>query len=125
MSSRGVFIKNGHVTSKEYKTVKKIYDAEVLEGQKYAHSLPDYSLKPNKIYIKETKGEFRELRVYNEEGKAFLEIAYHGEKSLTGSRTSRVLHYHMIDENFRRSKAFLVTSEIYAVYKKYLEVYGL
>lgn len=106
MSSRGARAKNGHVTDSEYKIVKTIGEAKVLEGAGNNHGLPDYAHSPNAIYIKEDhEGNFREMRVYDENGNPLYEIGYHGEKSLTGDRNTKVLHYHLFGENLERSKA--------------------
>jgi len=126
MSSRGAKIKNGHVTTDEYKTKRLVYDAKVLVGKDGNHGLPDYSHSPNRIYIKENSdGSFREMRIYDEEGIMYLEIAYHAEEALTGNRHDKVLHYHLINKELKRSDARKMSSEIYCKYKKYLEVYGL
>ena len=126
MASRGAMAKNGHVTEDEYRTVRTVYDAKVLAGTKHAHGLPDYSHTPNSIYIKENSdGSFREMRVYNEKGRLYLEIAYHGEVHLTGNRNHPILHYHTYDEALKHSAAKRLTKELYEKYKKYLEAYGL
>jgi len=126
MSSRGARIKNGHITTHEYHTADTLYDAKILEGNKGSHGLPDYSHSPNSIYIKQSHdGSFREMRVYDHEHYPILEIAYHGEQSLTGNRHEKILHYHIINRQFARSKAQKITGTIYQQYRKYLEAYGL
>ena len=126
MASRGAVAKNGHVTEDEYQTVKKVYEAKVLLGKHGEHSLPDYSHTPNRIYIKENSdGSFREMRVYNEKRRLYLEIGYHGEYHLTGNRKQPILHYHKYDENLDRTSADYLPKEMYEKYKKYLEAYGL
>ncbi len=126
MSSRGSYTKNGHVTTNEYAESHKVDDASVLVGQNGNHGLPDYSHTPNRIYIKEDHdGSFRELRVYDSTGKYVLEIAYHTETALTGNAHEKVLHYHIISDDFTRSPATLITDELRKKYSKYLARYGL
>jgi len=130
MSSRGTFTKNGHATTDEYRMVRMVYDAKVLVGLDGHHSLPDYSHSPNRTYIKENAdGSFRELRDYDSKGHAILEIGYHGEKSLTGNRHEKVLHYHIIAPNWDRIMGGRISStenaSIYKKYRKYLKEYGL
>jgi len=126
MSSRGAKIRNGHVTTDEYHTVDTLYDAKILEGNQGRHGLPDYSHSPNSIYIKLSyDGNFREMRIYDNEHYPTIEIAYHGEQSLTGNRHEKVLHYHTINRQLERSKAQKMTEAIYRKYRKYLEAYGL
>lgn len=126
MASRGAVAKNGHVTTSTYKVVRQVFDAKVLVGAKHAHGLPDYAHTPNSKYIKENSdGSFREMRIYNGEGRVFLEIAYHCEERLTGNRHEPVLHYHTYDENLARSQAELLPDDMHEKYSKYLEAYGL
>ncbi len=87
MASKGSVAKNGHITTTEYET-EYIYPSgsEVLRGKrKKTHSLPDYSPKSNRAYIKNNSdGSFREMKFYDSKGKLFLEIAYHPEPSVNG-----------------------------------------
>ena len=128
MSSRGAVIKNGHITTDEYKTIKEVEGAKVLVGKNGNHGLPDYSHTPNRKYIKENKdGSFRELRDFDKDRNLILEIGYHGEINLTGNRHVPVLHYHFFDKDLRHLKAqrLMSNSEIYKKYKRILERYGL
>ncbi len=133
MSSRGALIKNGHVTTTEYrlKDGKLVYDAKVLIGTTpQQHGLPDFSHTPNRIYIKENPdGSFREMRIYDENGFPVIEIGYHPEQSLTGNRHEYVLHYHIFKRDLERVMVGRISETenagIYYKYKKYLEVYGL
>ena len=132
MSSRGTFSKNGHVTTDEYSTVSKLYDAKILVGNDNRHSLPDYSHSPNAIYIKQyADGSFREMRIFDEKGFPILEIAYHIEPGLTGNRHEYVLHAHWIEHNKNLDRHMICrispteNSDIYNKYKKYLKEYGL
>ncbi len=130
MSSRGAKIKNGHVTTDEYKSTGYISDpnAIILIGNNGRHGLPDYSHTPNRIYIKLSHDNtLRELRQYDENGHLVLEIAYHSEKSLDKDLTKRILHYHTYDQDFNRSPAIRLTKDnpIYKKYYKYLKELGL
>ena len=126
MAARGAVAKNGHVTTDAYKVIRQVYDAKVLVGTEHAHGLPDYAHTPNSKYIKENAdGSFREMRVYNNEGRLVLEIAYHCEESLTGNRHEPVLHYHTYDEKLTHSKAYPMTEKLKEKYREYLEAYGL
>lgn len=127
MSSRGSVTADGHVPTTEYQTVKEVFDAKVLVGRaKRFHGLPDYSHSPNRIYIKEDhKGNLREMRIYGNDKKPVLEIAYHPEPKLSNGSRESVLHFHFFDEDLGRKPAMKITSEIKEKYKKYLEYYGL
>lgn len=130
MSSRGSKIKNGHVTTTEFKETNMIEDAKVLVGTGNNHGLPDYAHSSNRIYIKENPdGSFRELRKYDADGFPVIEIGYHPEPNLTGNRHDKVLHYHLFDKSLGRHLGGIVSesknAEIYKEFKKYLEVYGL
>lgn len=129
MSSRGAFTKNGHVTTAEYHVDHLVLDAKVLKGNSGAHGLPDYAHSHDSIYVKENyDGTFRELRIYNpKDGRLTIEIAYHPEPRLTGDRHTKVLHYHLYDNNLKHGEATRLTQDdpLYQKYRKYLEVYGL
>lgn len=127
MSSRGALAENGHVTDTEYETIRWVEDAEVLVGTGNNHGLPDFAHSPNSKYIKENPdGSFRELRDYDETGFPVLEIGYHPEPSLNnGSRSQKVLHYHLFGNDLSRSKARRITEDIHEKYSKYLKRYGL
>lgn len=107
-----------------------VLDAKILVGQHHEHSLPDYSHTPNSIYIRgNPDGSFREMRIYGDDGRPILEIAYHMEETLAGNRHTPVLHYHTFTPELKRDLGGIlsdtVNAEIYHRYKKYLEVYGL
>ena len=100
MSSRGTRTIDGHVPDGEYDTVKELFGAKILIGKKNGtHNLPDYSHSPNRIYIREDKyGFIKEMRVYNEEKRLVLEIAYHPEPKISGKQGEPVLHMHTFRE---------------------------
>ncbi len=126
MSSRGTYTKNGHVTTTEYSPSHTVENAVVLVGNNGNHGLPDYSHTPNRIYIKEyPDGNFQAMRIYDDKGKSVLEIANHYEPSIAGNHHIKVLHYHLIGDNFDRSPAIPITDELRKKYKKILGRYGL
>lgn len=135
MSSRGSLVVNGHVTTSEYQinpNAPKVFDAEVLVGRRHAHGLPDYSHTPHRKYIKENSdGTLRAMRIYGDEGQPVLEIGYHPEPCLTGNRTTKVLHYHLLKvvspTLITRTPAAKLgkNSRLYRKYQKYLRRYGL
>ena len=129
MASRGVFSRNGHVTTTEYHVDHPILDAKVLVGNNGAHGLPDYAHSYDSIYIKENPdGSFREMRLYDpKDGRVTIEIAYHAEPNLTSDRHTKVLHYHQYDNQLKHGEAVKLSASdpLYQKYKKYLEVYGL
>ena len=127
MSSRGSYIKNGHVTTEEYYSEKEVHGAKVLVGRtKASHGLPDYSHSPSRIYIKENKdGSFRELRIYDDKGYPVLEVGYHPEPSLTHGSTKSILHMHKFGEGLIRYPADFIDDDTYKTLKGILEAYGL
>lgn len=128
MASRGVVNRLGFVSTSEYETIsnKNFKNASELVGKNGNHSLPDYShSKPNRIYVKTDDRGFRELCVYDEEGKAVLEIGFHREPNVPGGETEGVLHYHLFDENLKHLNAKPMTRGIYEKYKSYLNQWGI
>lgn len=125
MASRGVVNRLGIVTDEEYEYAGNDFeDASELIGIGDNHSLPDYSHTPNRIYVKTGVNGFREMRVYGEDGKLKLEIAFHPERNLDKSGEF-VLHYHEYDDTLERTPAKPITREIYEKYKKYLNHWGI
>ncbi len=129
MSSRGSKAKNGHVTTTEYKATHVFSSgAKILVGQdKQHHSLPDFSHTPNRVYVKYDEGKFREMRIYDSEGKAFLEIAHHPEPKLNhGDREHAIWHFHEISEKLAHEDAQLLSNrpDLIEKYKIYLKEVG-
>jgi hypothetical protein len=124
MSSRGSFAINGHVSVKEYETIRVTENGvKILKGIGKNHTLPDYSNSPNSIYAKLHKsGDLQELRFYDENCNLYFEIGYHRESNLANEKN--VLHYHTI-KNLDRSKAFPMTNNIKEKFKKYLKEFNL
>ena len=105
MSSRGSVIKNGHITTSEYKTNKVTsHGVKILEGYGNNHSLPDYAHTPNSIYakLKKDKKTLHEMRFYDEKGYPIIEIAYHPEPPINNGSKAPVVHFHMLDERLNR-----------------------
>lgn len=121
MGGRGTYA-SGNQVPFTYKTVDKIEDAKVLEGvSKQFHALPEESHSSNKYIKLNQDGSFKQLRVYDENHYAILDIAYHYEGNLKNDSNGKALHYHTYDKNFNRSKAKPLTKELYEKYKKYLK----
>lgn len=126
MASRGVVNRLGFITDVEYKNTGNDFgNASEIIGIGTNHSLPDYSHSgPNRIYVKTDSNGFRAMRVYGDNGKAKLEIAYHPERNLKPNGAN-VLHYHLFDENLVRTRAAFLTDELYEQYRQYLNHWGI
>ena len=80
----------------------------------------------------EEDGSFREMRFYNANHEAVIEIAYHPEPKLSPSgkdRQTPILHYHLLTPslNFKRNDPVLLKKDslYYKMAKKYLTRFGL
>lgn len=128
MGGRGTFA-SGNNVAYNYEMVGKIEGVKVLEGIKGSgkHGLPE-SAHSSAAYIKLDNGVFREMRFYDSDKCLYLEIAYHAEKSITGTQEP-ILHYHTYDKLFSlsktgnggRSKAKPLTLDMIEKYKKYFK----
>lgn len=127
LSSRKSVTEDGHVPDDEFDTVKDLFGAKVLVGKKKGiHNLPDFSHSPNRIYIREDRfGNFREMRIYDEKKRPVLEIAYHPEERISGSKTKPVLHKHTFGPKLEHNPAEVLDEVNYQKYKKYWEFYGI
>lgn len=118
MGGRGTFAA-GKNTGYTYITVGCIENVKILQGLNGKHGLPEESHSSN-AYIKlKPDGTFHEMRLYDKDRYLIFEIAYHKEISLAKDGKP-VLHYHIYDRNFNRSKAIKATKAMYKHYKKYL-----
>lgn len=121
MGGRGTFAAGNSVTY-TYETVGFIDGIKVLHGLNGKHGLPEEA-HSSIAYIKlKPDGTFHEIRIYNREHFAYLEIAYHPEPSVNnGNKRDNVLHYHFIDKNFNRSDAIRLHkgSALYKKFRKY------
>lgn len=103
MGGRGTFAA-GNPVPYIYKTVDFVNGVKVLEGIAGKHSLPESS-HSSYAYIKlKPDGTFHEMRFYDKNHVLYLEIAYHPEPNLTGSRSKPVLHYHVYNPFFSKTK---------------------
>lgn len=128
MGGRGTFAA-GNPVPYSYKTVGFLEDVKVLQGINGKHSLPESSHSSN-AYIKlKPDGTFHEMRIYDKNHVLCLEIAYHPEKSLTGNRSTPILHYHTFDPQFSKSRvkgtfrspARILPNNLKKKYKKYFK----
>lgn len=128
MGGRGTFAA-GNPVPYSYKTVSKIEGIKVLEGTGAKHGLPESSHR-SKAYIKlKPDGTFHEMRFYDDNHILYMEIGYHPEKPLTGNNEKPVLHYHLYDNRFSKSKtgiftrtkAAYLTDEMKKQYKKFFK----
>lgn len=131
MSSRGSYAMNGHVTTTEYKTTGTSNSgAKKLVGtSRQNHSLPDYAHSPNAVYVKYKKDgkTVHEIRIYDENGKPIIEIAYHPEPKLNnGDRETNIVHFHTFD-GLTRKDAIRIESQpnVKERYKNILKEFDL
>ena len=131
MSSRGSAIKNGHVTSTEYETLKTTqHGVKILKGLDNNHSLPDFAHTPNSIYAKmKYYGEtIHEMRFYDKNGYPIIEIAYHPEPKINaGNREKNIVHFHTFTGVNRNPHAYRMDKnpDIKEKYKIYLKEFKL
>ena len=103
MGGRGTFAA-GYPVPYTYQTVGYINSVKVLEGIAGQHGLPESS-HSSYAYIKlKPDGTFHEMRFYDKNHVLYLEIGYHPEQSLTGNRHTPVLHYHLYNPLFSKTK---------------------
>lgn len=119
MGGRGTFAA-GNPVPYTYETVDFIEGVKVLQGLNGKHSLPEEAHSSN-AYIKlKPDGTFHEMRIYDKDHYLKYEIAYHPEPKL-GPLGASVLHYHVYDRKFNRSKAMKVPNAMKNHFKKYLK----
>lgn len=119
MGGRGTFA-SGNPVAYTYITVGKIAGVKVLEGLNGKHSLPEEA-HSSLAYIKlKPDGTFHEMRIYDKDHYLQYEIAYHPEKHIDPSGRP-VLHYHIYDRNFGRSKAIKMPKAMKKHFRKYLK----
>lgn len=76
---------------------------KILEVDLY-HGLPEEA-HSSTAYIKlDHNGVFHEMRIYDKDHYLTFELAYHVEPNLDKSHKP-ILHYHMYDRKFGRTKA--------------------
>ena len=119
MGGRGTFAA-GHSVEYTYETTGKIAGVKILSGRNGKHGLPEEAHSSH-AYIKlKPDGTFHEMRVYDNDHYLTFELAYHPEPSLDSSRKP-VLHYHLYDRNFNRSRAIKATKAMKKHFRKYLK----
>ena len=120
MGGRGTFAA-GKPTEFTYRAVGEIEGVKVLEGLNGKHDLPVESHKSSSYIQLYPDGNFKMMRFYNREHYLVMEIAYHPEPKLDGSRKS-ILHIHEYQQDqFLARPSRLLTEEEYRKFKKYLK----
>lgn len=98
MGVRGTFA-SGNTVAYTYETIEKIEGIKVLKGLNGKHGLPEEA-HSSTAYIKlDHNGVF-----YDKDHYLTFELAYHVEPNLDKSHKP-ILHYHMYDRKFGRTKA--------------------
>ena len=84
------------------------------------HGLPEEA-HSSTAYIKlDHNGVFHEMRIYDKDHYLTFELAYHVEPNLDKSHKP-ILHYHMYDRKFGRTKAIKATKAMKKHFEKYLK----
>ena len=105
MGGRGTFAA-GNPVPYTYETVDYVNGVKVLKGMDGTgkHGLPESS-HSSFAYIKlKPDGTLHEMRLYDKDHVLYLEIGYHPEPKLTGNRVTPVLHYHVYNPLFSKTK---------------------
>lgn len=101
-----------------YSTVGYIEGVKVLSGLNGKHGLPEEA-HSSKAYIKlKPDGTFHEMRLYDKDHYLLYEISYHLEPSISHKGVP-VLHYHVYDRHFSRSKAIRLSKAMRKHFRKY------
>lgn len=119
MGGRGTF-PSGNIVAYTYETIEKIEGIKVLKGLNGKHGLPEEA-HSSTAYIKlDHNGVFHEMRIYDKDHYLTFELAYHVEPDLDKSHKP-ILHYHMYDRKFGRTKAIKATKAMKKHFEKYLK----
>lgn len=103
-----------------YETVSIIDGVKVLKGLEGKHGLPEEAHSSD-AYIKlDHNGNFHEMRIYDKDHYLVFELAYHPEPNLDKSRKP-ILHYHLYDREFHRTRATKATKAMKKHFRKYLK----
>lgn len=117
MGGRGTFA-IGNIVAYTYETTGKIEGVKVLSGINGKHSLPEES-HSSTAYIKlKPDGTFHEMRIYDKDHYLKYEIAYHPEPKIEPKGVP-ILHYHVYDRDFSRSKAIKMPKAMKKHFAKY------
>lgn len=121
MGGRGTFA-IGNTVNYTFETVGKIENVKVLKGLAGKHGLPEEAHSGNAYIQLKPDGTFHELRIYDKQHYLIVEIAYHPEPKISGSRTQNVLHVHeYLRDDFKHRTTRTITKEEYQRYKKYFK----
>lgn len=121
MGGRGTFAA-GNDVAYTFETIDKIEGVKVLKGLGGKHGLPEESHSGNAYIQLKPDGTFHELRLYDKHHYLTLEIAYHPEPKISGSRIKNVLHVHEYErDNFKGRTTRPITQQEYEKYKKYFK----
>ena len=128
MGGRGTFAA-GNEVEYTYETIGEIEGVKVLQGLNSKHGLPESSHSSDAYLKLKPDGTFHEMRFYDKDHVLYLEIGYHPEPSLTGNRHDSIMHYHLYDSSFSKTKngsfarttATLLTDEMKKKYRKYFK----
>ena len=119
MGGRGTFA-SGIIVPYTYETIGFIEGVKVLSGLNGKHGLPEEAHSSNAYIRLKPDGSFHEMRFYDKDHYLTLEIAYHPEPNIKKDR-SPVLHYHIYDRDFTRSRAIKMPKAMRKHFKKYLK----
>jgi len=118
MGGRGTFA-SGNNVAYSFETVGTMNGVKVLKGLAGKHGLPEESHSSYAYVQVDHNNNFKELRFYDKNHFLTFEVAYHKEPHLDSSGNP-VLHYHMYDKQFNRSKAARVTKAMKRRYSRFI-----
>ena len=120
MGGRGAF-SGGKLLKYGWQTTGHIGDVKILTKLKGPNNkLPEYSRSPNSKYARFTEeGEFRQLRVYNEDRQPVLDIEYGYHNNVLGFH----VHYLNGDPSHHGKETVFIGpgDPLYEQYKEILE----
>ena len=120
MGGRGSFAKGINMPYGKYEEIGKIDGIKILKGTQGNHKLPEESASSKGYIRQDHNGNFKEMRLYDENHHIKLEIAYHREPNLTKNLNDKVLHVHEYKNGDFDSRTIrLITPEEYNKYKKF------
>ena len=106
----------------DYQSVDEICGVAVGVGTGKQHNLPFLSPdgKPRiKLY---PDGIFKQMRIYDENGRPAFDLDYHPESKIEKTPSPRpIFHYHKWLPNGTRSKAKSASRDIYEQYRQFLK----
>jgi hypothetical protein len=117
MGGRGTFAVGNNV-GYQYKTVDKIEDVKVLQGNIYYKGLPAEAHSSSSYIQLYSDGTFKQYREFNADHTAKFDIDYHSEFAITGNY-NKVYHIHFYHNGNRDVVGRTLTKDEYEKYKKY------